>query len=107
MEKVTTKAKLVAKGDDGLGYITYVFEIIDDYDLKRLNTKYIMCVRYPNWDSAKIYLGEKGYLEVMEVIAGVDKYFKNNTMIPYNYSNVQFLKFIPEKTEITKEIIVD
>lgn len=107
MEKITTKAKLVAKEDDGLGYITYVFEIIDDYDLKRLNTKYIMCVRYPNWDAAKIYLGEKGYLEVMEVIAGVDKYFKNNTMIPYNYSNIQFLKFIPEKTEITKEIIVD
>lgn len=108
MEKTTVRSKLVAFQDDGLGYITYVFKLLDEFDQNRLRELEVMCVRFPNWDHNDITIGEEGYLLFVEVIAGVDKYFKNNEFIPYNYHNVQFLKFVRmPKCEIEEEIVLD
>lgn len=93
---MTVLAQLVASDTDSLGYITYVFKRLDKLD----DSQYVMCVRYPNWNHRRIDLGEKGFLSFLEVKAGEDKWFDGKNMIPYNYSSIQFLKFInmPEST---------
>lgn len=90
--------KLVAKTKDVLGYITYVFELIEESEIERLDTKYIMCTRFPNWEHRIIDLEEIGYLQFVEIIAGISSWFDGNKMIPYRYNNIQFIKFI-EKQE--------
>lgn len=90
-------AKLVAKQEDSMGYVTYVFECLDEEVIKE--TKYIMCTRFPNWDHRKIELDEIGYLNFFEIQAGIDKWFDGTKMIPYNYSNIQFIKFIAKKDQ--------
>ena len=89
---ITVLAKLVAKEKDTLDYTTYVFECLDKDVVK--DYKYIMCTRYPNWEHKNIELGEIGYLNFVEIRAGVDTWFDGNKMIPYNYNNIQFIKFI-------------
>lgn len=89
---MTVLACLVAKEIDTLGYITYVFECLDDNVIE--NSKYIMCTRYPNWDHRKINIGEIGYLNFVEIRAGIDKWFNGKDMIPYNYNGIQFIKFV-------------
>ena len=89
---MTVLARLVAKEEDGLGYVTYVFECLDKEVIK--DTRYIMCTRYPNWEHRKIDLDEVGYLNFVEIRAGIDKWFNGKDMIPYNYNNIQFIKFI-------------
>ena len=89
---MTVLAKLLASEEDALGYITYVFECLDEDVIKE--TRYIMCTRYPNWDHRKIEIGEVGFLNFFEVRAGVDKWFDGTKFVPYRYSNVQFMKFI-------------
>ena len=69
---MTILAKLLASEEDTLGYITYVFECLDEDIIKE--TKYIMCVRYPNWDHRKIEIGEVGFLNFLEIRAGMDKW---------------------------------
>ena len=93
---MTVLAKLLASEEDALGYITYVFECLDDDVIKE--TRYIMCTRYPNWDHRKIEIGEIGFLNFFEVKAGVDKWFDGVKMVPYRYSNIQFMKFIERPT---------
>lgn len=91
------KAKLlVSDGPDFGGYTTYVFEVLDPQ--QAAESKYIMCSRFPNWDHRKLELGEIGYLNCVEIVAGQDQWYDkySNQMIPYNYNNVQFVKFIPE-----------
>lgn len=92
------KAKLlVSDGPDCGGYTTYVFESIDPE--QAAESKYIMCTKWPNWDHPKIELNSIGYLSCVEIVAGKDQWFDrySNQMIPYNYDNIQFIKFIPEK----------
>ena len=84
--------KLVAKMTDSQDYTTYVFKCLEDYMIKQ--TPYIMCTKWPNWDAREIKIGDVGYLEYVEIRAGIDKWFDGNTFIPYNYNNIQFLKFI-------------
>ena len=84
--------KLVAKTTDDQDYTTYVFKCLEDYMIKK--TPYIMCTKFPNWESRKIKIGEIGYLECIEIRAGIDKWFNGKDVIPYNYNNVQFLKFV-------------
>ena len=69
---MTIPAQLVAIDTDSFGYITYVFKNLDELAKE---TQYVMCVRYPNWNHRKINLGEKGFLSVLEVKAGEDKWF--------------------------------
>lgn len=89
---MTVLTCLVAKEIDTLGYVTYVFECLDKEVIE--NTKYIMCTRYPNWEHRSINIGEIGYLNFVEIRAGIDKWFNGKDMIPYNYSGIQFIKFV-------------
>lgn len=84
-------------------YITYVFENIDS---KNYLDKYIMCTQFPNWDSPKLHIGELGFVEIEEHIAGKDKWFDGTNFIPYKYTGVQFIKFIPIKPNVLDEKII-
>lgn len=101
---MTVLAKLVAKERDNMDYTTYVFECLDKEIIKQ--TKYIMCVRYPNWNCREIKLGEIGYLRFNEIIAGVDTWFDGEKQVPYKYNDVQFLKFIEKPKEIDDNYIM-
>lgn len=89
---MTVLACLVAKEVDTLGYITYVFECLDKEVIEC--SRYIMCTRYPNWNHRSIDIGEKGYLNFVEIKAGIDKWFDGKDMVPYNYNGIQFIKFV-------------
>lgn len=60
-----------------------------------------MCVQFPNWEHRPLRLGEIGFLEYKEIRAGIDTWFDGSKMIPYNYNNIQFIKFIPKPEEET------
>lgn len=107
MEKTVVLTTLVAKETDALDYTTYVFEV-DKEDPFYTTSKYVMCVRYPNWQTSTITLGSIGYLEFIEVIAGKDKYWNGNEFVAYNYSTWQFINFIKKPTITSPDkIIVD
>lgn len=97
---MTILARLVAKEVDTLGYVTYVFECLDEEILK--DTKYVMCTRYPNWNHRMIDIDEVGYLNFFEIRAGVDKWFDGEKTILYNYSGIQFDKFVSKPKEKDK-----
>lgn len=104
-QEITYHARLITSSCDGMGYTTYVFENLEyrDYDYK-----YIMCVRFPNWNQNPFKNDDVGFLTVRYVRAGIDKWFDGEEFIPYKYTNIVFLKFIEEKiqTQIT-DIITD
>ncbi len=93
---LTIHAKLLEAVCDIEGYITYVFQILDQERTYLVSTDYLMCVRYPNWDHADIKKGDQGYLEVKEVVAGQDQWFDGVSMNYYRYDDVIFIKFIKE-----------
>lgn len=100
---MTVLAQLVASDTDSFGYITYVFKRLDKLVE---DAQYVMCVRYPNWNHRRINLGEKGFLSFLEVKAGEDKWFNGKDMIPYNYSAIQFLKFINLPESFTQKYVM-
>lgn len=70
-------------------YTIYVFKELD-------NDEFIMCTRLPNWQTPKIDLGDKGFLQYQIVEAG-DKYITpNGEKIFYQYSNCYFINFVNE-----------
>ena len=76
------------------GYTVYVFKNLDNPEWFN---KYIMCVRFPNWDHRGLSLNERGYLTYKENIAGEHYYNAttgNNDV--YKYNTLQFIKFIKE-----------
>ena len=103
-QTVTYHVKFLASYSEGLGYYNYVFEDLEfqDYDYK-----YIMCVRFPNWDQTPFEIGDIGYVTVKYVREGIDKWYDGNELVTYKYTNVIFLKFIPEQKEIKENIILD
>lgn len=103
-QTVTYHVKFLASCADGLGYINYVFENLEfqDYDYQ-----YLMCVRFPNWDQAAFNIGDVGYVTVKYVREGIDKWYDGNEFVTYKYTNIIFLKFIPEKEKITTKLILD
>ena len=92
----TIRAKLKTMRNDGQGYLVYVFENVESN-----NPKYIMMVRFPNWESPFPRIGEVGFLKYKEVIAGEDKWWDpiTNKYVVYNYDNFIFLDFIREQPE--------
>lgn len=105
IQEVTYHVKLVAKSSDGLGYINYVFENLEfkDYDFK-----YIMCVRFPNWEQAAFDINDIGFVTVRYVREGIDKWYNGESFEVYKYTNIIFLKFIHEKSKvIPTEIVLD
>lgn len=103
MEQITIHAKLVAEQSDGMGYTNYVFE---DLEAINMDFKYVMCVRFPNWDQKTINLEDTGFLNIRYVEGGVDKWFDGESLVPYKYTNVIFLKFIEEKPKIELDNII-
>lgn len=96
-QEVTYKVKLVAESSDGMGYINYVFENLEfqDYDYK-----YLMCVRFPNWNQSRIEIGDLGFVTVKYVREGIDKWFDGTDFVTYKYTNIIFLKFVSLKDEV-------
>lgn len=104
-QTITYHVKFITECKDTLGYINYVFE---DLEYKDCDYKYIMCVRFPNWDQSKFNIGDEGYVTIKYVREGIDKWFDGKDFITYKYTNIIFLKFIPIKYEINQtEIIID
>lgn len=104
-QTLTFHVKHVATTCDGLGYINYVFEDLDCVDN---DYKYIMCVRFPNWNQGAFSHGDEGFVTVRYVFEGEDKWFDGKEFIPYKDTNIIFLKFIPLKPKVdTTEIILD
>lgn len=101
----TIHCQLIASEHDICGYITYVFKSLDEAPFGK---KYLMLTRLPNWDHRPIDLQERGYLTFKEVEAGVDKWYCPETgqMIPYNYTNIYFIKFVKEQVDNKKDVIL-
>lgn len=90
-----------------MGYTTYVFKNLEE--CVPFGYRYHMVTRLPNWNHRDIGLNEIGYLTYNEVIAGKDKWFCPETgqLVPYNYTNIYFIKFINEKSDnLKKDIII-
>ena len=104
MIEITIHAKFIAESIDFMGYTSYVFENLESTNW---DNKYIMCVRFPNWNQAFFSIGDIGYLNVRYVEQGVDKWFDRKNLIPYNYDNIIFLVFKHEQRMITEEIMLD
>jgi hypothetical protein len=100
----TCKCELVEIECDICNYITYVFKLCDEEEIEFLDSKYVMCVRYPNWDHRMLDKGEVGYLTYNIVIAGIDTWGQACT--PYKYSAIQFVKFVDKKDENEKDLII-
>lgn len=102
---MTVYAKLLAQETDPLNYTTYVFKLLDEEDKNALETRYIMCTRFPNWDHRELLNGEIGYVSFDIIQAGVDKWYKDGQFTPYNYSHVQFQKMLLKQSDtVNKEL---
>lgn len=105
LNEITIYAVCLREFMDSLGYVTYVFE---DLKFSDPDFRYIMCVKFPNWNNPTFYPGDKGYLNIRYIQAGKDKWFNGKDFVPYNYTNIQFLKFIPEKVKPNNsELVLD
>ena len=98
MNEKTIHAKLIAKQEDSMGYINYVFRDVDNVE-ERI---YVSCTRLPNWNCSDIELGDVGYLTTREVKAGEDTWYdgENN---PYKYNAVYFHLFIDDPKKNAKD----
>ena len=102
---ITIKSQLVAKEYDLLNYTTYVFKCLEENI--PFGHKYCMMTRCPNWNHRDIDIGEIGYVEYEEVKAGDPWYNpQTNTYVPYNYTNIYFIKFVKEKDDSHKDILL-
>lgn len=104
MQEITYRAKFLAKDTDIMGYSSYVFE---NLDFTEPSNKYIMCVRFPNWNQAPFTFGDVGFLTVRYVEEGKDEWYNGKDFTKYRYTNLIFMKFILEKSGDTKEYILD
>lgn len=102
MDELTLHVKLNAKNTDLMGYTTYVFE---NLEYTEYENKYLMCVRFPNWESAPIEIDDRGYVSVRFVQEGVSQWYDGEKMNVYKYTNIVFLKFIKELEN--KEFLID
>lgn len=90
---MTTLCELVGKSFDINGYITYVFENLEESDCTK---KYIRCTRFPNWRVKYPEVGEIGYVSTKDIVAGVDQWYNYGAWEYYKYNMTQFLDFIPK-----------
>lgn len=88
----TLRVELVAIKHDVGNYLVYVFK-----DLS--NGLPVMCTRCPNWESPFLAIGDIGYLQCKEVIAGEDTWYDSMTdsKVPYKFTRIYFEDFVYEK----------
>lgn len=97
-------AELVASHNDIGGYIIYVFKCLE----QEINeSPYVMMVKYPNWESKPLQIGDTGFVEFIEIRAGIDTWYDKTQRIqvPYNYNSVQFIRFIEKSQDNVKFIM--
>lgn len=97
----TVKARLKELRKDFGGYIMYVFEVLDEnITEKTWYAHYITTVRFPNWEEPPVDVGDVGYLDFKDVLAGKDTWWdkSTNTFVPYNYDHRIFIRFIRERS---------
>lgn len=104
VNELTLHVKLITKIEDLLGYKTYVFQ---DLDQESTDYKYIMCTEFPNWDSYHPDINQEGFVNVRYIQAGVDQWFDGHSFKTYRYSNIQFLKFIPQTLPEDSSLVLD
>lgn len=108
MEKMITKVELITKDCDEGGYITYAFRILEKEDIKRLDTSFAICTRFPNWNDRELEIGDIGIVEIVEIQAGIDKWYNGYDFTPYKYNHWQFIKFVPFKNKVSDDdFIID
>ena len=90
------KARLITSRKELGGYIIYIFE---NLDWDKIKSHYIKVVRFPHWETPPVKEGDIGFLEYIEVKAGVDSWFDRNSQnfVLYNYDNTIFKDFIHNK----------
>ena len=95
-------AELLTYREDPGEYIIYVFRDLANY------SKYIMCTRFPRWETPPVKVGERGYLNYKEIIAGRDMWFnvETNEFVYYAYNTIQFINFVPETPPTNLEDLV-
>lgn len=99
------RAKLVAFERNLLDYTTLVFKNLDSAPFGH---NYVMTTMFPNWEARIPDDGEIGYLEYVEIKAGTDTWYDRTqqSFIPYNYNMIQFIKFVKEKDNSRKDILI-
>lgn len=103
---MTVFAELIAFDKDVEGYITYVFKLLDEYSINKLQSEYLMTVQYYNWVSDPINIGDKGYVKIKEVKAGIDQWWDGKQHNYYKFDDTIFYKFIPYIVKSSTEIIL-
>lgn len=85
--------KLIAQKDNFGEYITYVFLNLDSTEVL---DKYLMCTRFPNWESPFVEVGDTGYVKYREVFGGIDEWYDKLTdeLVKYKYTDIHFLDFV-------------
>lgn len=102
---LTMYCKLIASEIDTMSYQTYVFQCLEPNP--SFGHKYIMITRVPNWQHRNLDIGECGFLTYQEVVAGRDAWYtQEGERVPYNYSNIYFIKFVKEKSDTSKTDII-
>jgi len=97
INSITIKAQCVLIQDEINGYTNIVFKNLES---TTWFNKYIMCVRYPNWQGAFPQLNDIGYLQYSYVLAGT-QYFdkKSQDFRCYGYNHIRFDKFLKDNEE--------
>lgn len=97
--EIVIHGELVAQAQEFGDYTVYVFLNLDE---SSVDTKYFMCTRMPNWEQPILDIGDKGYVAMKEVVAGVDKWYDriSDKFVNYGFSQVYFIKFIREVPKI-------
>lgn len=97
------KCKLLEKKVDSLNYITYIFLNLFPVSNRDL---FIMCTQFPNWDLGVINIGDIGYINFKENIAGMSTWYnkEEGNKVCYKYDSIQLIKFIPEICDGNLEI---
>lgn len=87
---------LVGLNESFGGYITYVFKNLDGTNVF---DRYIMCTRFPNWESPFIEIGDVGFVKYREVFGGIDEWYDklNDELVKYKYTDIHFLDFVYDK----------
>ena len=95
--------KVVAVEDLSHGYIAYVFQYLNDDDIKRYGGEYVICTRYPNWMHRNLKVEDVGFVEIETVRAGIDTWFDGEKQVPYRYNAKRFIKFIDKPSSNTND----
>lgn len=101
---VVIRAKLLVWEEDVGGYITYIFENLDS---DCWDNKYVMCVRYPNWESNYPEVNDIGFLQCTYIIAGESYYNRlTDKEDVYQFTHIRFDKFLSLKDKKDNTIIL-